>query len=697
MSLIPPKAKIIPQTLENHGIKRIDNYAWMRDTNWQKFISGEMEFNNDEVRKYLEDENTYTQKTMDSEKEVQGDIYKEILGRIKEDDSSYPHQQNNYFYYSREEKGKNYSILCRKKDSLDSPEEVYFDVNKEAEGKKLFILSQREPSPDNHYFAYMYNTTGSMERTLKVRDLQTGKDLSWEIPNTNGNFVWNQTGPELFYIERHPETGRGQKIYKINIHQGPESKTLIFEKPQELDYMFMGIQKTSSKRFLLISPSNSSSNVTYILDLETPDSTPTLVAPVEKEIQYHLEHFEDSFYIRTNDQSANSFKIMKTRIDLPQKENWEEFLPERKNVYLENFSITNKHLILETQNNKVALPQIETMHLETNDKKVIKMDQEAYSLIYQGAYDFNAKEVRFFFQSPSSPSQTIDYNLETGEKFIRKIKEVPNFNPDLYEVKRVFAPAHDGEQIPLTLLYKKGLKLDGQAPAFVYAYGSYGYSMPAYFSQSCFSLVDRGFVHAIAHIRGGSDKGHTWYLDGKLDKKLNTFKDYLSCCDYLIEKNYTHKGHIIGNGGSAGGLLMGAAVNMRPDIFRGVILDVPFVDVINTITDDTLPLTPPEWEEWGNPILNKDDFNYIMSYSPYDNVTAKEYPNLLFNSGISDEQVTYWEPTKMVAKLRELKKDKNTLLLHMKMHAGHAGASKRYEWIEDEAFNFAFVLKCFQH
>ncbi|MEE2744592.1 MAG: S9 family peptidase [Bdellovibrionota bacterium] len=694
MNLPMPKAEKIPQKYVNHGKDRVDNYSWLRDENWQKFIHGELDFKNEKIKKYIEEENNYTQKLMEENKGLKEELYKEILGRVKEDDTTYPSQRGDYFYYQKEEKGKNYPILCRKKGSLESKEEIYFDVNKEAEGKKLFIVDRKSPSPDNNFFAYMFNTSGSLERTLKIRDLKTGKDLPWEISNTNGSFVWHNNNTDLFYIERHPDNGRGQIVYKINILKGPESKEIIFQKPQELDYMFMGIRKTCSKRFLLISPSNSSSNVTYFLDLEN-ESSPKLIAPVEKEVQYSVEHFDDSFYFLTNNKGANNFKVMRSLISNPQKENWEIYIKEREDIFIEGFSITNKHLILESQNNSKALPEIETHHLITGDKKVIKMDQEAYSLFYQGAYDFEAKEVRYSFQSPCLPNQTIDLNLETGEKVIRKTKEVPNFNPDLYETKRVFAPSHDGKEIPLTLLYKKGLKLDGKAPALVYAYGSYGYSMPAYFSQQRFSLIERGFIYAIAHIRGGSDKGHNWYLDGKLDKKINTFKDYISCCEYLIDKNYSSKGNIVGNGGSAGGLLMGAVANMKPEIFKSIILDVPFVDVINTITDDTLPLTPPEWEEWGNPILNEQDFDYIMSYSPYDNVSSQNYPHLLFNSGISDEQVTYWEPTKMVAKLRELKKDNNFLFLNMKMHAGHSGATKRYEWIEDEAFNYAFVLKCF--
>jgi len=431
------------------------------------------------------------------------------------------------------------------------------------------------------------------------------------------------------------------------------------------------------------------------MDLKEDSPVPTLVSPLKKGIEYLVEHGGDNLYMLTNLGGAQNFKILRsTNLDL-ENLSWEEFIPENDSVFIDNFSIYNDFMILETRNNELALPQLQIHNIKTRDNKIVKMDKQAYSLNFKGADDFNETKVRFYYQSPKGPLKTMDLDLKTGEQTVRKTQEVPNFDEGNYEVKRVYAPAHDGEEIPLTLLYKKGTPLNGSAPAYVYSYGSYGYSLPTNFSQPVLSLVDKGFIHVIAHIRGGSDKGYGWYLDGKMKNKLNTFKDFISSCEYLIKKKYTSLGNIVAHGGSAGGLLMGVVANMRPDLFKAVVADVPFVDMINTISDASLPLTPPEWEEWGNPIKNKDEFEYMMGYSPYDNIATQRYPNMLFNSGISDEQVTYWEPTKMVAKLRELKTDENLTLLNIKMHEGHSGASKRYEWIKEKAFTYAFILKCF--
>lgn len=690
-----PQASKVDHIIEQHGQTRNDQYAWLRDENWQKFIYGELEFKNPEVKKYIDEENDYTNGFYEEHKPLQEKLYKEILGRIKEDDSSYPDKYKEYYYYRREEKGKNYPIYCRKKGSLEAAEEIYFDVNKEAEGLELFIVGQKEVSPCNKYFAYAFNTTGSLERTIKIRDLATGKDLDWEISDTNGSFEWSNDGQSLYYVKRDPDSGRGKTIYKMNIHKGPESSKLLYEKPAELDRMFMGLNKTTSERFLQIELSNSSSNQIHFIDLDSDSDEIFLHAPVTSEVQYSVEHFEDSFYILTSKDGATNSKLMRTPINNFSEENWEEVIPESQTHFLEGHYIYCHHLILDARNNEKALNELWVRDLKTGVQKSIQMNQAAYDLSFSGSSEFESETVRFTLESPVTPYQTIEYNLNTEEQKVLKIKEVPTFDPSQYELKRIFAPAHDGELIPLTVFHKKGLELNGENPAFVYSYGSYGFSMPAWFNQGLYSLIDRGFVATFAHIRGGSDKGHAWYLDGKLKKKKNTFLDFISCCEHLVNEKYTKAGKIAANGGSAGGLLMGAITNMRPDLFKSIVADVAFVDMINTISDESLPLTPPEWEEWGNPIKNKDDFDYMMSYSPYDNIEAKNYPNMLYNSGISDEQVTYWEPTKMVAKLRELKTDENLLLLNMKMHAGHAGASKKYEWVEDKAKTFTFVLSTF--
>ena len=688
-----PVAKKIPFEITQHNHTRVDNYAWLRDQNWQKFIAGDLDFSDPDVLMYLRSEASYTKSVMDQSLPLRKELYDEMLSRVKEDDAGYPMKYKNFYYYSKTVKGLNYPIYCRKKDSISSEEEIYFDVNAEAKGLPLYILGSEEVCQENRYLGYTFNLTGSMERTLKVRDLNGVNLFDWEIPETTGSFEWDRDGLHIFYCLRNPENGRGDKVYRFNIFDGPKSAKLIFEKPDSLEHMFMGISKCESEDYLFIENSNTNSNETYLINLKSEDLRVELISEAEKTIHYSFEHFENSFYILTNVESATNFKVMKCSIDKFERENWQDFIPEIDNNLIEGISVYKNHLILEVQNNEMALEEIIIHNLYNQEVDKIVMNQEAYSLSFTGAYEFDSDEVRFYLESPVMPVQTIDYNLITKNQVVRKIKDVPNYNPENYEVKRLFAEGHDGVEIPLTLVHKKYFKIDGSAPAFVYAYGSYGYSMPPFFSSHYMSLVDRGFTFAIAHIRGGKDKGEMWYQDGKMMKKKNTFLDYISCCEYLIDKGYSSKGKIVANGGSAGGLLMGAVANMAPTLFNSVIADVPFVDMINTISDETLPLTPPEWEEWGDPIKNREEFEYMLSYSPYDNIKKMDYPHMLYNSGISDEQVTYWEPAKMVAKLRELKTDDNTLLLNIKMHAGHAGASKRYEYIEDEAFNFAFILE----
>lgn len=687
----PPVAPKRPKSITQHGQTRVDNYAWLRDANWKDFIKGQLNFADPEVKKYLEQEAAYTEKMMASTKDLQEKLYQEILGRIREDDETYPFPRNEFFYYQRTEKGKNYPILCRKKGSIENPEECYFDVNKEAEGKALFILGRTSPSPDNRHLAYAYNLTGSMERTIKVRNLETGKDLDWSIEDTTGDFFWVDT-ETLMFVERGPES-RGQKVYEVSLAEGPQKMRLVFDKPSELNNMFLGINHTTDRQYHILEMMSGGTSLLYFKKKEEAKFREYLRG--ENDISYSLEHRDGQFYILTNEGEHHNYLVYQTPAAKPARENWQVFLPERDNVYLKGFEIYGRKLVLVRKNNELAIPELSIVDLDTKNEKVVKMEDEAYTLSLLGAYDPNSPTVRASLESPRHPSQDLEIDLGTGQVKVLHTKEVPNFDPKNYELKRLFASGHDGAKIPLTVLYKKGFKQDGSAPAFVYGYGSYGMGMPAFFSPAIFSLVDRGFVYVVAHIRGGDEKGYEWYLDGKLKKKMNTFRDFISSCEYLIQQKYTSKGQIAINGGSAGGLLMGAVTNMAPDLFKAVVADVAFVDVINTISDETLPLTPPEWEEWGNPITSQEDFQYMMQYSPYDNIEKKPYPAMLYNSGISDEQVTYWEPAKMVAKLREHKTDNNLLLLHIKMHAGHAGASKRYEAIRDKAFSYAFVLEQF--
>lgn len=688
-----PLAKKIPHSINIHGKTRTDNYHWLRDDNWQKFIEGDLTFSNNDVKQYIDHENSYTETIMADTKELQKELYDEMLSRVNEDDSQAPMKHGEYFYYSRTEKGKDYSYLCRKKGSADAKEEIYFDQNLAAEGLGYYRHGARSFTKGDKYMAYAENTTGSMAYQVKVRDLEMGEDLPWEAKECNGGVSWCNDNEHLYYVERHPVNGRGYKIFRFNIHKGPKSKELVFEKPAELEHLFMGISKSNDSEFLFISLEDTNANQIYILDATDPKSTPVAFNQIEKDVLINVDSAHGKFYILTNEQKCVNNKLMTTSHDSFAREYWEEYIPHKDDVHFVDFDLYPNHLVMILNDNKAALPRLCVKNITTGMENQISMKDAAYDLDYIGAMEFESSTIQFEYESPIRPTETQQYDLESGNITLIKEGFRPNFDASLYQVERVFAPSYDGEQIPLTIVTKKDFIKDGSSPAFIYAYGSYGYPMPAYFSSAMMSLVDRGFSYSIAHIRGGSDKGHQWYLDGKLGKKINTFKDFISCTEYLIDQNYSTTGNITANGGSAGGLLMGAITNMRPDLYKSVILDVPFVDVVTTICDETLPLTPPEWNEWGNPITDEKAYNYMMSYSPYDNIEAKDYPNMLFNSGITDEQVTYWEPTKMVAKLRELKTDNNILMLKMKMTAGHAGSSARYQALKEKAFDFAFILK----
>lgn len=692
------KAPIAPKKpieIIQHGHKRVDNYAWLRDKNWKDFIKGELNFQDKDVETYLVDENSFTEKYMASYANLQKELYDEILSRVKEDDQTYPITKGKYHYYSRTVKGQNYPLFCRKiiSSSQESgQEEVYFDTNKEANKFELYQLKGRKTNNSNTCLLYGFNTTGSLEATLKLRNLNDMSEESWQIENCNGGFLWT-TDEEFLYIERD-EFSRGKNIYKVNKNEGPSTKKLIFSKPSEYENMFLSLDLTSDEKFVIIQMQSGGSSACFILNLQ--DHKIDFFIAGENDVSHDVDHWDDHFYILHNENDADHFQIDRTHQSKRERENWQNLIPESKSRYITGYSITNHKLIFEAKNTEIALDQLFVFDIHTKKAQQVHFKDEVYNVSVFGAYDPYSETIRIFYESPVAPEQDIDLHLETLELQILHTEEVPNYDATQYTVKREFARAHDNEFIPLTIICKKDFKKNGEAPAFIYGYGSYGFAYPPQFNAAIFSLVDRGFSVTLAHIRGGDEKGHLWYLQGKMRNKKNTFYDFISSCEHLIENKYTEKGKIAASGGSAGGLLMGAVVNMRPELFRAVIADVAFVDMINTISDETLPLTAPEWEEWGNPILNKEDFEYMLSYSPYDNVAMQNYPAMLFNSGISDEQVTYWEPTKMVAKLREMKTDQNILLLKVKMNAGHAGASKRYEWIEDKAFNYAFFLSQFR-
>ena len=684
-----PVAHKIPHTITVHGHSRTDEYHWLRDEHWQKIVAGELDFNNPEILDYLNAECAYKESQMAGCQPVKEKLYGEILSRIKEDYQSWPVKKGEFFYYYREEQGKNYPILCRRQASMTAPEEIYLDVNQEADGKDLYMFGPSVTNRANTLLAYGYNLTGSMERTIRVRNLETGLDCPWSFHNSTGSILWLDND-HLLIVERD-EQARGKHVFRVNIHKGPEHKELLFSKPDEFDGMFLSLGQTTDREYLLVYLESGGSQVVYFSPRTAIDFT--LFAHGTNDVVFHLDHYQGDFYILTNRDGANNFQLFKAPVgDLQQ---WQLLQEQSDTISLTDIHFYNHYLVIEQKNNDRALEELVVQDMNTGQQRTVTMPDEAYELAFSGDWDHNATTVRLDYSSPVMPATVLELDLTSVQTKCVYTRDTPNFDPAKYVVKREYATARDGERIPVTIIHQQGLVRDGNHHAFIYGYGSYGYGMTAGFSSKLFSLIDRGFVYATAHIRGGDEKGYGWYLDGKMRRKMNTFYDFIDTTEYLIERGYTDRQRIAINGGSAGGLLMGAVTNLRPDLFGCVVADVPFVDVINTISDASLPLTPPEWEEWGNPLTSVDDFNYILSYSPYDNVQAVDYPPMLFNSGISDEQVTYWEPAKMVARLRALKTDDNLLLLNMNMHAGHAGASKRYEWIDEVAFNYAFVLHCF--
>jgi oligopeptidase B len=691
-SPIPPRALRIPVTVKAHGHERVDDYAWLRDANWQKFIDGELDFADPRVKEYLDSENAFQEAVLADTTALRKTLYDEILSRIQETDESYPVKKGEWYFSVREEEGKNYPIYCRRHLDLTAPAQVYFDVNAEAEGHDLFIMGPSQTNPSCSYLAYTFNLTGSMERTLRVRDLATGRDLGWEISDTNGDFEWIDDS-HLYYVERD-DSARGSRVFKLDIHQGVASAKLVFEKSDSDGSMFLSLSQTTDRQFAIVSLASGSSQAIFV----APNGAESfeLFVRGNDDVVYDLESRGGFFYILTNEGGARDFKIMRcaTGAEGWQRENWSEWLPERRGRCLVSHAIYNRFVVVTEKNNSTALEELCLYDLASAKlHKQVEIPQAVYELTAAGNWDPNAVSIRVFLDSPVMPMQTLDLDLESGHLTVRKTKSVPNFDSSQYELRREYAQARDGQEIPLTIVTRKDILLDSSNPVYLYGYGSYGIGMDHHFSGSVFSLVDRGFVYCVAHIRGGSDKGYDWYLDGKMGRKMNTFFDFIDAAEHLIARRYCRAGQIAIRGGSAGGLLVSAVANMRPELFGTVVAEVPFVDVINTISDGSLPLTPPEWEEWGNPIESKADYEYIMQYSPYDNIRRQDYPSMLFVAGISDEQVTYWESAKMVAKLREYKTDNNLLLLHMKMHSGHSGASKRYERIEESAFAYGFILR----
>lgn len=671
----PPVAEVIPDTFYNFGQMRIDNYYWLKDKN------------NPEVIDYLKAENAYTDTVMASTKALQQTIYNEIIGRIKEDDESYPSFSDGYYYYSRTEKGKQYRTYCRRKGTMDTPEEIIFDVNKMAEGKPAYIFQGYSISPDNSKAAYFYNETGSYaEFIMKVKDLASGKDIGFTV-NGATSVAWANDNKTLFYgIIDH--TLRSYRILRQMLYA---SRTdLVYEETDPRFSTYVSGSKT--KQYIFISSASSTTADERYIPADKPFEQFKVFLPRVQDVEYSVYPHKEKFFVRYKDKENMNGKIYETPLtNHEDRSTWKEFLTHDKNVRIESIDILKDYVTIELRRN--GLNEIIAKPVSGTGKiKTITFPEPVYSARLSGNPEYDAATFRYSYTSLNRPGTLYEYNIATGETVKLKEQEIPSgFNPDNYVVERLWATASDGVKVPMAIVYKKGLKKDGTNPALIYSYGSYGNSSDVSFNASLYSLIDCGFIYALAQIRGGSDLGEQWYEDGKLLHKKNTFTDFIACSKLLINEKYTSANKLAAMGGSAGGLLMGAVTNMCPDLYQTIVAQVPFIDVINTMLDDTLPLTTGEYEEWGNP--NEEEYyNYMLSYSPYDNIKAQNYPNMLITGGINDSQVLFHEPTKYVAKLRALKTDDNLVLLHMNMDSGHGGATGRYNGIKDMAFEFAFIL-----
>ena len=669
----PPVAKVIPKADTIHGDVRIDDYFWLRERD------------NPEVIEYLERENKYTKAMMKHTEKLQEKIYQEMLGRIKETDLSVSEKIDDYYYYTRTEEGKQYSIYCRKRGSLEADEEILLDQNVLAEGREYFRLGAYEISPNHQLLAFSMDTTGAETYTIYIKDLSSDELLKDEIPNTYYSVEWANDNRTFFY-NTLDEAKRPYKLFKHTL--GTDSKEDELIHFEEDDSYFLSISKTKSKQYLLLSLESITTTEVWYLNADRPHEDFKLIHPRQHEMEYYLAHHGDKFYVRTNE-NAKNFKLMKVSVRNPAKKYWKEVVPHRDSAKIDDIDVFRNHLVLYEREN--GLKRIRITNLTNQDIHYIDFVEPVYTYLSSRNPDFNTNILRFTYTSLVTPRSVFDYDMDTKTRELKKQYEVlGGYDPSEYQSERIFAKASDGTSLPISLVYKKGTVKDGQNALLLYGYGSYGSSRDPNFSSNRLSLLDRGFIYAIAHIRGGGEMGRYWYDQGKLLNKKNTFTDFIACAEHLITEEYTSKDKLAIYGGSAGGLLMGASTNIRPDLFKAVIAKVPFVDVINTMLDPNIPLTVIEFEEWGNP-NEKEYYDYIISYSPYDNVEAKDYPNMLITAGLNDPRVQYWEPAKWAAKLRTMKTDNNILLLKTNMGAGHSGASGRYDSLRDEAFEYAFV------
>jgi oligopeptidase B len=671
----PPVAERIRTELSAHGQTRVDDYYWLRESDNPRVIA------------YLQAENEYLTTVMKPTEALQKTLYNEIVGRIKQTDMSVPYRTRGFYYYTRFEEKKEYPVHCRKKGNLEGAEEILLNVNEMAEGSAYFQVAGLTVSPDNSLIAYGVDNLSRRLYTLHFKNLATGEILPDEIPNTSGSAAWANDNRTVFYTLKDTTTLRPYKIMKHILGTDVTADKAVFIETDETFNTY--VYQSKSKKFLIIACDSTLSTEYRYLNASNPEGDFQVVQPRERDLEYSVEHFKDKFYIRTNFQAKN-FQLMETPVAKPNKENWTEVIPHRDDVLLEDFDIFDNFLVVEER--KSGLIHLRIIRWNDRTEHDLNFGEETYAASLGNNPEFETDTLRYQYSSLTTPDSTFDYSMQTKEKTLMKQQEVlGGFDPGNYHAERIYATASDGVQVPISLVYRKGIEKNGANPLLLYGYGSYGSSTDPSFSSARLSLLGRDFVYAIAHIRGGQEMGRDWYEDGKLFHKKNTFTDFIACAEHLIAEGYTQPAKLFAMGRSAGGLLMGAVVNMRPDLFRGVIAGVPWVDVITTMLDPSIPLTTSEYDEWGNP-NNKEYYDYMLSYSPYDNVVSQDYPALFVTTGFHDSQVQYFEPAKWVAKLRALKTDGNPLFLYTNMEAGHGGASGRFRRYRETAIEYAFIL-----
>ena len=683
----PPTAEKQTHITAIHGLQLEDDYFWMRLSDEQK-EAAEPDEQTAKVVDYLNRENDYTKEVMNGTEAFQENLFNEIVGRIKQDDQSVPLLDNGYYYYSRYEEGKEYAIYCRKLGSLEAEEQVMLNVNEMAEGFNYYAVGGQSVSTNNNLLAFSVDTVSRREYTLQFKDLTTGEVLADRIPGTTGGATWANDNKTVYYSKKDPITLRSSRIFKHILGTDASADVLVFEEADET--FSCGIGKSKSEQYLMIASYSTVSNEWRYLDANTPNGEWKIIQPRERNLEYSCSHYGEHFYITTN-RDAKNFKLVRTPIHATTYENWEDVLPHRDATLLEGVDIFKDYLVVSERTE--GLNQIRVKRWDDAEDYYIQFPDPAYSAYVGANPDFDTKQLRYGYNSMTTPSSVFEMDMVSQATNLLKQQEVlgGSFDPANYESERVMVEARDGTKVPVSIVSRKGVKKDGNNPFLLYAYGSYGYSMDAGFSSTRLSLLDRGFVYAIAHIRGGQEMGRDWYEDGKMFNKKNTFTDFVDCGQAMVDLGYTSPQHLYAMGGSAGGLLMGAVINMAPALFNGVIAAVPFVDVINTMLDESIPLTTGEFDEWGNP-KNKDSFDYMMSYSPYDNVTAQDYPHMLVTTGYWDSQVQYWEPAKWMAKLRDTKTGENLLVMDCNMETGHGGASGRFKRLRETAMEYAFFM-----